>query len=145
MQPLKIGNDTFYVDDVTRELSQKYDTHTYKAPFNTIGEGATEGVLGRFFFISRMVGEFVGVDFATYSKKFPNEQWYDNADIFDEDGLEACMSVAEEEGVVPPVLRIEKIGDKKIYVPTENLIRVMTKGTNFVPFEQWFGQQSKPH
>ena len=122
----------FYVDDITRALSEKYDVKSYKAPFQTLGDANIECVLGRFMFLAKMCGEFVGVDIDTYKKNFPGEQWYDLPDPLMESQLEFYAKRGEEKMGAQP-LRIEEKDGKKIYFPTEDLISTMLKGIFPIP------------
>jgi len=126
MKPINHEGNTFYVDDIAKELSKKYDPTSYKRPHNTNAGFA----VGRLLFISRMVGEFVGVNFEEYEKEYPGEQWYDRAlSVFSEDVLETYAEIAADEfkdrDIDPPFLRIEKFDGKKAYFPTENLAKAM--------------------
>jgi len=140
MRQIEHQGNKFYVDDITEELSKKYDPATYKGPMSTIGEFCTEAALGKLMFIARMVGEFVGVDFQAYRKKYLGEQWYDDPDIYSEEELENYAEIAEGEGVPHPVIRVEKFDGKNIYFPTENLVKAMIKGITPLPFEQFLTQ-----
>ena len=133
MDKIKHNGNTFYVDAIIRELSEKYDVSTYKGPMCALGEVNTELALGRFMFLSRMAGQFVGVDFKTYKTKFPDEDGTDSSRIIrTEDDLEAYARRAESDKMVrESPIRIErKFGKygKKIYFPTEALIEEMILG-----------------
>ncbi len=138
MEKLGFKGNTFYIDDLTKELSRKYNASAYRAHFMTLGEANMESALGRFMFIARTVGQFVGVDFETYMKEFPNEQWHDHIfTVHREKDLERYASFAQEEALNAPPLRIETCEGRKIYFPTEPLIRVMLDGADFVSSEQF--------
>ena len=126
-----------YVDKETRELSQRYNILSYRGPCNTIGESELEGIFGKFMFLAKFFGEFVGVDFETYMKKFPGETWLDSMDedwLPDNLALEGfAMEAAEIIGEYP--LREEKHNNKTIYFPKESLVKRMLKGTSFVPLQ----------
>lgn len=128
----------FYVDDITRALSEKYDVKSYKAPLQTLGDASIECKFGRFMFLAKMCGEFVGVDINTYKKKFSGEQWYDLADPLREGDLEYYAKRCEEKMGAQP-LRIEEKDGKKIYFPTEDLISTMLKG--IYPLPPWLFAQ----
>lgn len=135
MECRKSHGSTFFVDDVTKVLSKKYDVNSYKGPFNTLGDCHMEGAMGKFMFLAKLCGEFVGTDINTYMKKFDTEQWYDSADqVYDESDLEAYAKLTEEEIKSKPI-RIEIENGKKIYFPTEDLIKIMCEGTGFVPID----------
>lgn len=125
-----------YVDKETKALSQKYNILSYNGPCNTLGESELEGMLGKFMFLAKFFGEFVGVDFETYKKKFPGETWIDSFDdwISSNCDLEAfAMEAAEILGEYP--LREETHNNRTIYFPKESLIKKMLKGTSFVPLD----------
>jgi len=53
----------FYVDDVTEELSRKYDVKQYKTAEGTTGDFSDERFLGRIMALQRFAGKVVGIDF----------------------------------------------------------------------------------
>ena len=141
MEKKEFQGNTFYVDDITRELSRRYDVNSYKAYFGTIGSANPEAVLGRFMFIARLVGEVVGTDVETFRKKFPGEQWYDSVDmlVHTERNLEGYIAFAEEKlrkKLVRVKEHIENGQRKKIYFPKKELVELMLKGGEFIPFEK---------
>ena len=131
MEIIEFMGDTFYVDDITNDLSRRYDTQAYVGFHKTLGEASVEQALGRFMFIAKMVGVFVGVDFETYMKKFAGEPGYGRPTLFREVSLENYCKVGEERAGAE-LVRIEQRNGKNIYVPTENLVTMMLKGIGYV-------------
>lgn len=133
MEIKEFHESQFYVDDLTRELSQKYDIKSYKGPFNTLGDGNTELAMSRFMTLAKLCGEFVGVDIVTYQKRFPDEPWYDSTEPrYRERDLEGWGKKAEEI-ISAPALRIEDVSGKKVYFPTGDLVKIMLKGVDYIP------------
>ncbi|MBU1269078.1 MAG: hypothetical protein KKA06_00275 [Nanoarchaeota archaeon] len=147
METIHTLNSTFYIDEIARKLSQKYDVKSYVGPFNVFSafdnSSEIEGVMGKFMFLSRMCGQFVGVDFDTYNRKFPDEQWFDSLDkdlVSYEGDLTYYIYNAEYQ-TGSKLVRIEALdktlGCKNIYFPAEKLIIMMLKGTGFVDAEKF--------
>ncbi len=144
------GN-TFYVDDVTRDLSQRYDVNSYKGYFNTFGEVEIEAAVGRLMSLAKMCAEFVGVDFATYRKRFQGQQCMDEDYplVPDESTLRVVISNAsfyltpyearmKDNPSLIHAVRVENIRRTAVYFPTEALVvRMLSIGNNpFQPLER---------
>jgi len=139
----QVHGSKFYIDDITRELSKKYDVNSYRGCFQTLGEANTEFAVGRFLFLAKMTGEIVGVDIEAYRKEFPEQEWYDSPlTVHSEKDIESYARLAQER-IGSPVLRKEGLSGKNIYFPTESLVKKMLTGTEFISFDKFRAMQRR--
>ncbi|MFH1332612.1 MAG: hypothetical protein ABIH53_00015 [archaeon] len=122
----------FYIDDLTRELSEKYDVNAFKGFYSILGMVEDEIALGRLMFLAKIAGEFIGATFETYRIKFPNDKHYP---LFCEPGYsymgadgKKWFQIYIDHSDLSHLLRREKINDETIYFPTERLVKAMMKG-----------------
>ena len=133
METKQFNSDTFYVDDITRELSERYDLKKYVGCLRTLGEANTEIAMGRFLFLAKLMGEVVGVDFEMYKKRFSGEQFFDYPHaVYDESVLVSYAQTVAGIITAPP-LRKEEFHGKNIYFPMEELLKIMLTGTGYTP------------
>jgi len=133
MQTKQVQGSTFYTDEQTQQLSQKYDISAYKGSHQTLGEAATEEIIGRFLDLAKMCGEVVGVDYVTYKKQFSCDQGFSGANMIYSEDMLIKYSLLAHKKIGEPAVRIEQVDDKKVFVPSESLVKVMLKGSVFIP------------
>ena len=141
METIDFKENLFYIDDITRRLSEQYDVGSYQSPCRAISDAFdVRQIVGRLLFISKMVGQIVGVTLEQYLTEWPDEgpndkpPIYWNSEEWEKDGKDYAKRVVEREkrrlerGIIrashkikPEAVRIIQ-SDQKIYVPSEALV-----------------------
>ena len=98
--------------------------------------------MNRFLFLANIAQRIAGVDIETYNHEFDGQDWTAPSHMSGQD-LEGYANRASDK-IGKPAIRIIFNYGKKIYFPTEDLIKRMLSGTEFDPtFSRMRGGQKR--
>ena len=137
----------FYIDEITKRLTEMYYPKLFTGSLNTLGQYYAEIVFGKFMFLAKACNQYVGMDFPTLMKSFPNENHMESIPkplLPRESCLADIITLGQDLLHAEPV-RIHNLENGMIYFPTEDLIKAMLGGTHLLPWDQFMALKLQKH